>query len=111
MDAEYVALDSVVPDIEEDHDLHGPTLDQRFYDKLAAALAEHVKQCGPRVPVVTGMSISHLKIYILIYLVFRFLRPGAWVTTPASRERLYRSLCSSVGCRARSVRTANMERS
>lgn len=54
VDAEYVSLDSVVPDIEEDHDLHGPTLDQRFYDRLAAVLAEHVKQCGPRVPVVTG---------------------------------------------------------
>lgn len=59
MDAEYVALDSVVPDTEEDYDLHGPTLDQRFYDKLAVILAEHVKQCGPRVPVVTGIFVPH----------------------------------------------------
>ena len=57
MDAEYVSLDSVVPDMEEDFDTLGPTLDQRFYDKLAAALAERVKQCGPRVPVVTGRFI------------------------------------------------------
>ena len=54
MDAEYIPLDSVVPDVEDDFDTHGATLDQRFYDKLAAALAERVKQCGPRVPVVTG---------------------------------------------------------
>jgi hypothetical protein len=49
-----VPLDSVVPDVEEDFDTHGPTLDQLFYDKLTAAFAERVKQCGPRVPVVTG---------------------------------------------------------
>ena len=57
MDAEYVSLDSVVPDMEEDFETHGPTLDQWFYDKLAAALAERVRQCGPRVPVVTGRFI------------------------------------------------------
>lgn len=54
VDAEYVPLDSVVPDIEEDFNSNGPTLDQRFYDRLAAALAERVKQCGSRVPVITG---------------------------------------------------------
>ncbi|KAF9652578.1 aspartate kinase [Thelephora ganbajun] len=54
VDAEYVSLDSVVPDMEEDFDMHGPTLDQRFYDRLAVTLAERVKQCGSRVPVVTG---------------------------------------------------------
>ncbi|KAF9788353.1 Aspartate/glutamate/uridylate kinase [Thelephora terrestris] len=54
VDAEYVSLDSVVPDIDEDSDSHGPTLDQQFYDKLAVAFAERVKQCGSRVPVVTG---------------------------------------------------------
>ena len=54
MDAEYVSLDSVVPDM-EDLDTQGPTLDQRFYDRLAVALVERLKQCGSRVPVVTGM--------------------------------------------------------
>ena len=57
MDAEYVSLDSVVPDT-EDFNTHGPTLDQRFYDQLAVTFAERVKQCGPRVPVVTGRFAS-----------------------------------------------------
>lgn len=63
MDAEYVSLDSMVPDMEEDFDTRGPTLDQWFYDKLAAALAERVRQCGPRVPVVTGRFISCWEMY------------------------------------------------
>jgi aspartate kinase len=62
VDAEYVSLDSVVPDIEEDSDSHGPTLDQQFYDKLAVAFAERVKQCGSRVPVVTGMFTTRWEI-------------------------------------------------
>lgn len=59
VDAEYVSLDSMVPDIEEEFYSQGPTLDQRFYDKLAVVFAERVKQCGPRVPVVTGRLISY----------------------------------------------------
>ena len=62
MDAEYVSFDSVVPDVEEDFDLDGPTLDQRFYDRLSIALAERVKQCGPKVPVVTGRLADYQKI-------------------------------------------------
>lgn len=64
MDAEYVSLDSVVPGMEEDFDTQGPTLNQRFYDKLAVALAERLKQCGSRVPVVTGMFINRLEIHL-----------------------------------------------
>lgn len=45
--------------MEEDFDTHGSTLDQQFYDKLAVALAERVKQCGSKVPVVTGRFISY----------------------------------------------------
>lgn len=48
----------MVPDVGEDFDSHGSTLDQPFYDKLAVALSERVKQCGARVPVVTGMFIA-----------------------------------------------------
>lgn len=76
MDAEYVSLDSVVPGMEEDLDTQGPTLDQRFYDKLAVALAERLKQCGSRVPVVTGMSINcweiHLRLHSLEASLVRF---------------------------------------
>ena len=50
--------------MEEDFDTCGSTLDQRLYDKLAVALAERVKQCGSKVPVVTGRFISHWEIYL-----------------------------------------------
>lgn len=44
--------------MEEDFGTQGPTLDQQFYDKLAVALAEHLKHCGSRVPVITGMPVD-----------------------------------------------------
>ncbi|KAJ7512418.1 Aspartate/glutamate/uridylate kinase [Mycena galericulata] len=54
IDAEYVSLENIVPvvdDLESDED---GSLDQEFYDRLSQAVGERVKQCGPRVPVVTG---------------------------------------------------------
>ncbi|KAJ6606689.1 Aspartate/glutamate/uridylate kinase [Mycena sp. CBHHK59/15] len=54
IDAEYVSLENIVPamdDLEADED---GTLDQEFYDRLSQAVGERVRQCGPRVPVVTG---------------------------------------------------------
>ncbi|KAJ3748046.1 Aspartate/glutamate/uridylate kinase [Lentinula detonsa] len=53
IDAEYVSLEDVVPDV-EDEVSGNDTLDQTFYDKVAQAVGERVKQCGRRVPVVTG---------------------------------------------------------
>jgi len=44
--------------VEEDFDTQGPTIDQRFYDKLAVALAERLKHCDSRVPVITGMFLT-----------------------------------------------------
>ena len=41
--------------VSDDGDLHAEgSLDQTFYDGVAAAVGERVKQCAPRVPVVTG---------------------------------------------------------
>lgn len=55
IDAEYVSLENIVPDVDsEDHAGEGATLDQAFYDRLAVAVGDRIKQCGPRVPVVTG---------------------------------------------------------
>ncbi|KAJ7123052.1 Aspartate/glutamate/uridylate kinase [Mycena epipterygia] len=54
IDAEYVSLENIVPvadDLEADED---GSLDQEFYDRLSHAVSERVKQCGSRVPVVTG---------------------------------------------------------
>ncbi|KAI3612978.1 aspartate kinase [Moniliophthora roreri] len=53
VDAEYVSLEDVVPDIEEDLDSEA-SLGQDFYDRVAVAVGERIKQCGARVPVVTG---------------------------------------------------------
>lgn len=52
IDAEYVSLESIVPISDIDH-VHG-TLGQDFYDNLASVLGERIKECAPRVPVITG---------------------------------------------------------
>ncbi|KAK1221736.1 Aspartokinase [Marasmius sp. AFHP31] len=51
IDAEYVSLEDIVPVVDEDGE---STLTQDFYDGVAAAVGERIKQCAPRVPVVTG---------------------------------------------------------
>lgn len=53
VDAEYVSLENVLDDLEAEEDR---SLDQDFYDRLSQAVGERVKQCGPRVPVITGAS-------------------------------------------------------
>jgi len=65
VDAEYVSLEDIVPISDDgDPDAEG-SLDQPFYDSVAAAVGERIKECAPRVPVVTGayqspyMCISH----------------------------------------------------
>lgn len=57
VDAEYVSLESVVPDFEDELDYSRATLGQDFYDSVSTALAARVEQCGARVPVVTGEPI------------------------------------------------------
>ncbi|KAJ7636899.1 Aspartate/glutamate/uridylate kinase [Roridomyces roridus] len=52
IDAEYVSLENIVPfadDLDDDS-----SLDQEFYDNLSKTVGERIKQCGSRVPVVTG---------------------------------------------------------
>ncbi len=46
--------------IPEDVDISADseTLGQDFYDSVAVAVGERIKQCGPRVPVVTGTVSS-----------------------------------------------------
>jgi aspartate kinase len=52
-----VSLDSIVPQELLNRDSDGnASLDQSFYDRLAIAVGERIRQCGPRVPVVTGMG-------------------------------------------------------
>ncbi|KAI0701996.1 aspartate kinase [Cytidiella melzeri] len=51
IDAEYVSLENIVPVCAEDDE---ETLGQGFYDRVAVAVGERIRQCGPRVPVITG---------------------------------------------------------
>ncbi|KAI0088997.1 aspartate kinase [Irpex rosettiformis] len=51
IDAEYVSLENVVPACTEDDE---ETLGQIFYDRVAVAVGNRIRECGPRVPVITG---------------------------------------------------------
>ncbi|KAJ3478070.1 hypothetical protein NLI96_g10020 [Meripilus lineatus] len=59
IDAEFVSLENIVPQTDDGE----PTPDvgslgQEFYDRVAVAVGERIKQCGARVPVVTGDSTA-----------------------------------------------------
>lgn len=56
IDAEFVSLENIIPLSESDNFADSETLDQDFYDRVADVVAERIKQCGNRVPVVTGES-------------------------------------------------------
>ncbi|KGY14905.1 hypothetical protein PABG_12180 [Paracoccidioides brasiliensis Pb03] len=49
VDSEYIDLSDIV-----DFAINVQSLDQAFYDRLAAALGENIKACGRKVPVITG---------------------------------------------------------
>jgi hypothetical protein len=78
IDAEYVSLESVVPP----HDEIDGTLGQDFYDRVSDAFAERIRQCEPRVPVVTGSPrqafLCDLKAQILCPQVFSVLCPARY---------------------------------
>lgn len=54
VDAEFVSLEDIILDDETEDGASPSTLDQTFYDRLSVALGERIRQCAPRVPVVTG---------------------------------------------------------
>ncbi|TFK41417.1 Aspartate/glutamate/uridylate kinase [Crucibulum laeve] len=54
IDAEYVSLEDIVPDMDDSDGTLEQSLGQDFYDRLSVALGERIHLCGPRVPVVTG---------------------------------------------------------
>ena len=55
IDAEYVSLENIVPEVEGSDESFDATLDHEFYDRLIIALAERINRCGPRIPVITGL--------------------------------------------------------
>lgn len=58
IDAEFVSLENVIPLAEGENFSDSDTLGQDFYDRVADLVAERIKQCGNRVPVVTGMTLT-----------------------------------------------------
>lgn len=54
IDAEYVSLEDIIPVSDDSDTVPEGSLDQAFYDSVAAAVGERIKACIPRVPVVTG---------------------------------------------------------
>ena len=53
LDAEYVSLEEIVPQFDFEGDPE-KSLPQEFYDNLAVALGERLRECGSRIPLVTG---------------------------------------------------------
>lgn len=49
-----MSLENVVPSCTEDDE---ETLGQIFYDRVATAVGNRIRECGPRVPVITGERI------------------------------------------------------
>ncbi|EED84919.1 predicted protein [Postia placenta Mad-698-R] len=60
IDAEYVSLENIVPHTEDEGSYSHETLGQDFYDRVAEAVSERIRQCGPRVPVVTGSLLRQV---------------------------------------------------
>lgn len=60
IDAEFVSLENILPagdksvDVDDSSRSEAGTLDQTFYDRVAELVGERIKQCGNRVPIVTG---------------------------------------------------------
>ncbi|KAL4251984.1 aspartate kinase [Abortiporus biennis] len=54
VDAEFVSLENIIPAEDGDSSFDNDTLGQDFYDRVAHLVGERIKQCGSRIPVVTG---------------------------------------------------------
>ncbi|KAF8175927.1 Aspartate/glutamate/uridylate kinase [Mycena galopus ATCC 62051] len=55
IDAEYVSLEGIVPTDDDVEETKDRSLDPELYDYISHAVGERVKQCGPRMPVVSGI--------------------------------------------------------
>jgi aspartate kinase len=56
IESEVVSLENIVPMLEAGEKIgqDNQQLDQEFYDGLSQVLGDRIRQCGHRVPVVTG---------------------------------------------------------
>jgi len=86
IDAEYVSLENIVPPYDE----VGGTLGQDFYDRVSDAFAARIRQCGPRVPVVTGSFLKYFPLgFGYPHVGHRILRSCARFLTKTSGARVH----------------------
>jgi hypothetical protein len=98
VDAEYVSLENVVPP----YDGVDSTLGQDFYDLIGTAFATRVRECGPRVPVVTG-TCSFLPPSARSRVCHRLFQPLTRLVTETSGSRIHRSGGRASGSRPRCI--------
>ena len=118
IDSEFVNLDTIVDEMLNEPavdnillssgDQGAAQLGQDFYDRLAEVLGERIRECGTRVPVITGMSLHYL---VHESLIHRLLWPSAWVATRSDWSRIYRSMRCFMCSRPKSIRITGLERS
>lgn len=92
IDSELVSLENIIARVSEDEEglalpdgsgsEGGENLGQHFYDRLAKVIGERLRECGNRVPVVTGG-----------WLLLHRSRTGLLSSTAYGRRRLLSSLC------------------
>ena len=104
-----MSLEDIVPWSEEQEAGSCTTLSQDFYDTLAQAIGERIRQCAPRVPVVTG-PFNPSVLGAMFTLRYRILWSRSWLPFAPSRAGLHRpTFCTARGRRP-SCRTTNLER-
>jgi hypothetical protein len=118
IDSEFVNLDTIVDEMLNEPavdnillssgDQGAAQLGQDFYDRLAEVLGERIRECGTRVPVITGES--PLDQYGQ-FLTHRLLWSSTWLTSRSDRSRIHGSLRCSLCRRTKSIRTTSLERS
>lgn len=118
IDSEFVNLDTIVDEMLNEPavdnillssgDQGAAQLGQDFYDRLAEVLGDRIRECGTRVPVITGMSRSHV---VIFWLTHRLLRSSTWVTSGTNWSRIHRLVCCPLRSRAQGIRTTSLERS
>ena len=117
IDSEFVNLDTIVDEMLNEPavdnillssgDQGAAQLGQDFYDRLAEVLGERIRECGTRVPVITGTLCWSLTEDVL---TSRLLRPSARLTSRSNWSWIHGSLRGSLCRWAESIRITSLER-
>ena len=116
IDSEFVNLDTIVDEMLNEPavdnillssgDQGAAQLGQDFYDRLAEVLGERIRECGTRVPVITGTLYWSATEAVL---TSRLLRSRTWLSSRSNWSRIHGSLRGSLCRRTESIRTTSLE--